>query len=63
MRVTLDSDEQQRGASELADLESRYGGSPELKIDPETGQLMGTYIGRLEAIRAHTQILARRRRR
>ena len=61
MRVTLDSEEQRRGASELSDLERTHGGSPGLEID-ELGQLVGTYVGTLEAIRAHAQTLARRRR-
>lgn len=61
MRITLDSEEQSRGKRELLELERHYGGSPELEID-ETGQLVGEYIGTLEAVRAHAQRLARRRR-
>jgi len=59
MRITLDIEAQQ--IYSLANLEKTHGGSPLLEIDPETGQGMGEYVGRLESIRAHAQTLRRRR--
>lgn len=51
MRVELDKEAQMTGS--LADLQKSHGRTPGLEVDPETGQLEGTYIGTIHAARVH----------